>query len=203
MEESNQNKKKKKIIVSIDLELDGPNLIENSMRQCGLAVFDVNGVLLHTFLINILPKENSQECKKTMDEFWSKHEEVWKSLQINAVSPLIAMEMMAKFLKQFYDNEMKILYIAKPASQDWKWITYYYDMFGPKKNKEFENINLGYYCYCIKSALDLFTLHYQPYKHNNYHLMLQLSETHNYTHNALEDAINQGKLYFNLQIKNR
>lgn len=182
-----------KCYCSFDIEADGTNPMQHSMRSLGIVVLDENAIVINTFYKTILPQMNSGVCQQTMSEFWSKHQDMWTEVNTNAVCPSKAMSDLVEFLKPLY-LKYRVSWIASPACFDWMWLKCYYETYGPVIKP-----NIGYFCHDLSSMLNVYMKIHKIQIENCQEFKNQLMNGHPYTHNALDDAKCQGYMYLNLR----
>lgn len=182
---------------SFDVETDGDNPMMYSMRSIGLALYDGrNHSMIDSFYVTIAPQEDHRGVKftpdpHTMKEFWDKHPEQWAEVNTNNVSPEKAMSLLAVWFQLHYQN-FSIKFVARPSNFDWMWLKCYYEKYGPK-NKP----NIGYFCHDLSSLMRAYQKCHDIRDKKKF--ITQLSGDAPYTHNALDDAICQGRMYMTLR----
>lgn len=177
--------------VSFDVEMDGTNPMQNSLRSIGLALFVENVGLVDTLYMNILPRDSTSPNPKTMRDFWDRHPDQWKKVNEQPLTPEAAMVELTHWLKG-HGQTYTLKWVARPACVDWMWLKCYYETFGPRDKPD-----LGYYCHCLATMLRTYFLVY-PVRDKK-PVMAELSANLPYNHNALDDAICQGTIYMNLR----
>lgn len=156
------NQCKEKVYISVDIEATGNSPVTSSCVMIGCVVFRIIDDITTETLGNdwIIDKRRwcireivgcpMNECCKT--EFWSKHDDVWKYIQENALEPKFAM---LSFTNWFVDLSKKydIVFCARPMSYDWQWINCLYDEFGPA-----DKPRLPFSGYCISTLIKTFDM---------------------------------------------
>lgn len=177
--------------VSFDVEMDGPNPMQHSLRSIGLALFVESGALIDRLYMNVLPREGHAPHPKTMRDFWERHPEQWRLVNQNALRPEQAMATLAQWLRR-HSEFYTLKWVARPACVDWMWLKCYYETFGPAQKPE-----LGYYCHCLATMLRTYFLVYPT--RDKKAKMSELSGNLPYNHNAMDDAVCQGAMYMSLR----
>jgi len=177
---------------SFDVEVDGTNPLQHSMRSIGIALFSETQGMIDSFYVNLFPQKEAVVDEKTMKTFWEKHPEQWKMIHVNQQTPQEAMLNLARWLSR-YQQMYTLKWVARPANCDWMWLKCYYEKYGPDVKPD-----IGYYCHDLSSLLRAYVLcNHIVYKKD---FMTKLSGNAPYTHNALDDAVCQGKMYMNLRL---
>jgi hypothetical protein len=202
---------KEEAFCSFDVELDGTNPLEHSMRSIGIGLFveskgeskdkTVNPnqtfSLIDTFYKTLQPQEHANGTafkpdSNIMCDFWNQHPEQWKAVNTLTQTPKTIMFLLARWLEK-YQKLYTIKWVASPANCDWMWLKSYYERYGPAKKP-----SLGHYCHDLSSLLRAYMLCHNIKDKTAF--MQNLSENSPYTHHALDDAICQGKIYMNLRF---
>lgn len=189
---------KKSLYISFDVECDGNNPLQYSMRSIGMAAFEEFRGLIDKYYVTILPQTNSNNeyfapSESTMTTFWSKYADQWKALNDSSQkTPSEAMQEIANWLSKFSEHYV-IKFVARPSNCDWMWLKCYYEKYGPAIKPD-----IGYYCHCLASLFRSYCLAHNIRDKRNF--MLKLSGGYEYTHHALQDAICQGNTYMNLRV---
>jgi len=211
-------------VASFDVETDGPNPLDHSLLSLGIVLFveerteeDQSQSSVDQFcrqigkaenwstdqltfrevdkiLINVRPRPDARPDERCMREFWAKHPERWEDTQTDALDPAQAMAKLSDWLRS-HEEQYRIIWASKPACFDWMFLKSYYDHFGPV-----DRYPIGFYCHCVSSMLRGWKVIFKFYnQHKATMLEHVLSESLPHTHNALDDARQQGTLYMNLR----
>ena len=177
---------------SLDIESDGNNPMQHSMRSIGIVVVCTDTHQeIDSFYRNIKPRSDATVEQKCMDNFWSKHPEQWSEVNRDAVEPEAAMNELDEWLSGL-SEKFCIKWVACPANFDWMFLKCYYEMYNTRKVYE-----LGFHCHCLDSMrrtyMKMKKIAGTP-RFNNL-----LSNNAPYTHNALDDARCQGIMYLKLR----
>jgi DNA polymerase III alpha subunit (gram-positive type) len=179
------------IIFSIDIETNGLAAGINSMISLGAAAIEVEtGKVVSPFKINIKPVPDLQVDPNTM-KWWEGFPEAYKAATDDAVDASVAMPLFVKWVKSFG--------IEKPVGAAWK--------------PGFDMAFLRYYLYRFSdgdvfgragSGLDIKTATAiamgQPFSAVQIGSVPEelKGDITNHSHDALEDAIEQGQLLVNV-----
>lgn len=172
------------IYVSTDIEADGPIPGVNSMLSFASAAFSAGGELQSTFSANINLLDGAVQDKKTM-EFWDKNKAAYEATRFETIAPFNAMHAYVGWLEEL---GKKPVFVGYPAAYDFMFVYWYLMRFVGRS--PFSH-----------SALDIKTLAFsvmkRPYrecvKKNMPKRWFDVDAKH--THRAIDDAIEQGKLF--------
>lgn len=192
-------KHKNTCYASFDVELDGNNPIQYSMRSIGivLTILDEKTNKFKTiakFYKKIYPQHQGYPEHKCMVEFWNKHPEEWKDLNKDNISPKSAMNQLSSWLHNHLRNKhMKLVWVAGPSNIDWMFLKTYYETYCNCKKK----FNIGSKCLDLKSLLRAYsTMHNIENKKEFENNLASVDYT--YDHIAIHDALYQGSIFTNL-----
>ncbi len=175
------------IYVSTDVETDGPIPGPNSMLSFASAAFKEDMTLIGTFEANLELLPGASGDPKTM-EFWKQNTTAWEACRKNTKDPADAMSQYADWLKTLPG---KPVFVAYPAGFDFTFVYWYLIKFTGAS--PFSH-----------SALDIKTLamaalgcgYRDAVKRNMPKSWFDEGVPH--THVALDDAIEQGRLFCNV-----
>lgn len=180
------------VYCSIDVETDGSNPLQHSMRSIGVAAFTDTKGLISTFYCTIQPRPNTSVDPVTMEEFWNKYPDHWREVNTNATTPQIAMLQLSNWLSSFTSSNICVKWVARPANFDWMWLKCYYEAYGPINRPP-----IGFFCHDL-SALVLCYIKCHGITDRKA-FEDSLTGGRPYTHHALDDAICQGEMYTRLR----
>lgn len=188
-------KKNKEIYVSIDVEADGPSPGLNNLMSVGCAAFDIDKRLIGTFSRNISPLPDCKSDERTMSEFWDKNRVAWFEATTNAIDAKIAMEEFAAWLDtlpQLIGQTTKnYIFVGYPAVYDFKWIDYYCNRFLGHNPFSFSRaIDVKSYAWAVLGGDFIGTSKRKFPK--------EWFDDYPHTHVALDDAIEQGRMFINM-----
>jgi hypothetical protein len=186
------NKIKTSAYASFDIEADGNNPIQHSMRSIGVALFtEGNTKPIATFYKTLEPQLNTRPEKKCIEDFWNRFPQKWDEVNTNTIIPEQAMSDLSDWLKNNSVN-FSIKWVASPSNFDWMFLKCYYEKYG-KPGK----YDIGFFCHDLSSLLRSFIISKNVKDKKTF--LLNLSNNQQCNHNALDDAICQGVTYINLR----
>lgn len=177
---------------SFDIEADGQSPALNSMLSIGIVAYNESGKEIDTFQINLEPIPGHVQEERCMREFWDKEPEAWKFVNTNRVPAERAIMALEEWLKKY--NQFTWNWIARPASYDWMWLKYYHEKFGSVNRRD-----IGYQCICLSTIFKTYCILNRIKDKEAFEKELTTGEE--VTHNPLDDARYQGKLFFELKKK--
>lgn len=174
------------IYVSIDVETDGPIPGPHSLLSLGAAAFDASGELRATHSVNLELLDGAAGHPDTM-AWWATQPEAWAQARCDAQPPETAMREFAAWLKALPGRPV---FVGYPVAFDFLFVHWYLVRFTGAS--PFSH-----------SALDIKTfamaLLRKPYRESTKRNMPRrwFSDAP-HTHKALDDAIEQGRLFCNM-----
>ena len=177
------------VYVSIDIEADGPIPGVNSMLQLGAVAFDQQGKEIGDFRVNICPLAEAKPDPDTLKWWTEKHPDVYAALAKNAVAPASAM---IEFRNWSLRMSQKPTLVGYPVSYDFMFVHWYLHRFC-------DSSPFSHSARDIKTmAADLLGIPYRDAtKRNMPRRWFEGLPKH--THNALDDAREQGMLFFRIK----
>ncbi len=180
------------IYISTDVEADGKIPGVSSMLSFGSAAYTENKELISTFSANLHQLLNALPDPETM-AWWKTKPEAWNMCRKNPKDPA---EVMKKYYNWLNSFKTKPVFVGYPAAYDFMWVYWYLIRFVGKS--PFSH-----------SALDIktmaMTMLKKPYRKSIKRSMpKRWFDDLPHTHNALDDAIEQGALFCNMlaELKN-
>lgn len=182
---------KQEIYISTDIETDGPIPGQNSMLSFGSAVFEKSGKMIDTFSANLEFLEGAKSNPITMSEFWDKHPDAWKACREN-VQPV--KETMSKYVSWVKSLSGSPVFVGYPATFDFMFVYWYIIYSGLESPFSFSALDIKSYASAVlKSDFRKTTKQNMPNR---------WFPKDKHTHVALDDAIEQGKLFINILKEN-
>ena len=86
------------LFASFDVETDGNNPMQHSMRSIGIVLFDALHRIVGTFHYNLLPQDNATVDPKCFANFWAIRPRLWEAVRQNAKSPEWVMTRLSRWL---------------------------------------------------------------------------------------------------------
>jgi DNA polymerase III alpha subunit (gram-positive type) len=180
---------KPELIISIDIETDGPCTGLNSMLSLG-AVAYWDGVQIDTFYSKLLPMDDAVQNSDTMI-FWASQPEAWAEVNTDQEEPLLVMNEFGIWLTDLRDrNNAKLTAAAWPASFDFGFVNWYMHQY-------YGDNPLGFACLDIRSyANGLFHTpgYYEKISEGDLYEFFKIDKSDLRPHVALDDAMEQGRL---------
>lgn len=174
------------IYISTDVETDGPIPGINSMLSFGSAAYLADKTLVSTFAANLELLPDATPDPKTMD-FWKSNPEAWQASRENLQSPETAMKSYVTWINGLAG---KPVFVGYPVAFDFMFVYWYLIRF--TGGSPFSH-----------SALDMKTLAmallgkgYRDSTKKN--MPRHWFDDLPHTHQALDDAIEQGALFCNM-----
>lgn len=183
----------KTLYASFDVEADGPCPQNSNMVELGVSFLTKDGEEIDHFYSTIERKEGYDGDVKTIE--WLKGNGVWERVTAEgARDPRVVMEDLSNKIREL-SEAYHITWVAYPAAYDWQWIKWYWEAFveSPEKRDL-----LGYYAICVDSIFDYYVEYCAKPRPNKTELWNELANGKTHTHNALDDAREQGTVYINL-----
>ena len=175
--------------VSTDIETDGPIPGPNSMLSLGSVAFDAAGREIASFEINLETLQGAATDPKTM-EWWKSEPAAWKAARAN---PVEAGAAMARYLDWVEALPGRPVFVAYPLLFDMMFVYWYLIRFCGRSPFSFSGIDIKTMAY---AAMGSESYRAASKKHMPKH-WLPPSAPH--THVAVEDAREQGRLFFNIR----
>lgn len=179
------------IYISTDIETDGPIPGDYSMLSLGSAMFSSLGQLVDTFQCNLKPLPGASQHPETM-LWWEKHPEAWIKSQINQESPKLAMEGYHEWIRSCCNPGDKPVFVGYPASYDFCFVHWYFHHFIGSSPFGFQALDLK--TYAMAALGREFKETYKSSMPKKWFVDLE-----EHTHGALQDALEQGKLFFRIR----
>lgn len=187
------------IYFHFDVEANGYSPARSSMLELGICVTDSSGTEIDTFNEIITQRPGFSGDNDTIT--WLKNQPAvgYSSLYERLyhhpcqIDPRECMSRLEKFVQKYTLSEnlkFKIIWVASPASYDWMWLKYYWDLYIGTQE-------IGYSAKCLSTAITIV---------GNYHGVTNWTEFINslsnphlpHTHCALDDARSQAYKWFSV-----
>ncbi|WP_427157973.1 3'-5' exoribonuclease domain-containing protein [Aliinostoc sp. HNIBRCY26] len=178
------------IYISTDIEADGPIPGPHSMLSIGSAAYTADKQLIATFSANLETLPGASGHPQTM-KWWSQQPEAWAVCRVNLQPPASVMQAYHTWLKALPG---KPIFVAYPAAYDFMFVYWYLINF--VGDSPFQHSALDIRSYAMAFLKNSYS---ESGKRN---LPTEWLEEQPLTHIALDDAIQQGKLFCNLLQNN-
>ena len=177
------------VYISLDIESDGPTPGDFSMLSLGAVAFDQNGQELSDFKRNLFPLDGARQHPDTM-AWWATQPTAWLGATEDAMDPGEAMRQFHAWVKH-YNEPVAVCY---PATYDFMFVYWYLVHFCGDSPFSFSALDLKTYAMATLKT---------PFRKTVKKVMPRAwfgGGAH--THDALEDAREQGRLFFKMRSAN-
>ena len=189
------------IYFSTDVETDGPIPGPNSMLSLGSAAFSPDGVLLSTFSVNLETLPEAQ-ADPTTQAWWESHPEAYRATREKVLPADRAMLAFSQWVSatassfsQANVRKVSPVFVGFPAGFDFLFVYWYLIRFTGQSPFSFSALDGKTY------AMALLKRGYRESTKRNYPKeWFPLENKH--THIAVEDAIEQGRIFCNMLRSN-
>jgi hypothetical protein len=176
----------KEIYVSTDVETDGPIPGPNSMLSIGSAAYLPDKTLVSTFSANLELLPGASGNPRTM-EWWTTQPEAWEACRQNPRPPE---EVMKEYVAWLKGLPHRPVFVAYPAGFDFTFVYWYLIRFAGESPFSHSALDIKTY-----AMARLKTSYRESTKRN---MPRRWFDRLPHTHNALEDAVEQGALFCNM-----
>ena len=177
------------VYVSTDIETDGPIPGANSMLSLGSVAFDHAGVEIGALQVNLEPFPEARADPRTMD-WWKRQPEAWAAATANQRPPDQAMQSYAKWVEALPGRPV---FVAYPLLFDMMFVYWYLIRFAGRSPFSHSGIDIKTMAY-IGMGGDAYR---EATKRNMPRHWRPKGRRH--SHIALDDAREQGELFFNIK----
>jgi hypothetical protein len=178
------------IYISTDVESDGPIPGLHSMLSFASAAFQPDRSLVGTFAANLEPLPAARPDPKTM-AWWERQPEAWQAHRTNLQDPAQAMPAYLQWLKSMPGIPV---FVGYPAAYDFMFVYWYLVRFTGESPFSHSALDIKSY------AMAMLKLPYRKTVKPN--MPARWFGDHPHTHQALDDAIEQGTLFCNMLQEN-
>lgn len=183
------------VFVSIDIETDGPAPGLNSMLALGAAAFARDGEMIGTWYKTLHPLPEAKQDVGTM-KWWATQPDAWWDVNQNRVRPELAIPAFAGWVKALPG---KPIAAGWPAAFDFAFVNYYCHRFNTYSGNP-----LGFACLDIRSFANGLAGYpdYYGLPEKELRALAGKVDTEGLRpHVAVDDAIEQGRLFVALRAK--
>jgi hypothetical protein len=174
------------IYISTDVEADGPIPGQNSMLSFGSAAYLADKTLLSTFSANLETLPSASADPETM-AWWETQPEAWEACRKNLQPPEPAMKAYATWLRELPG---KPVFVGYPAAYDFMFVYWYLMRFVGES--PFSHSAIDIKTFAMAMLKKDYRLSAKPNMPKRWFDELP------HTHQALDDAIEQGALFCNM-----
>ncbi len=179
------------IYVSVDIEADGPIPGPHSMLSIGAAAYAPARTLVGTYRANLEPLPGAAPDPETM-RWWQQFPEAWKACRDNTRRPD---EVMGEFLEWLRALPGRPVFVGWPATWDFMWVYWYLVRFTGERPFRESGIDVRSYAMGMRRGpFHRTTRSYLPKR--------WFDDGLSHTHDALEDAVEQGAVFCNMREEN-
>jgi len=182
---------KEEIYFSIDIEADGPIPGIYSMLSLGCVAFDKRGKELGDFSHNFHQLPDAKTDPATM-KWWESQPEAWEACRQNLTYAGFGMEDFVAWVNTFKGKPVAVYY---PSGFDWPFVYYYLMAFAGKSPFGFQCLDMKTYASAILKSSFRDTVKRKMPK-------FWFNKKRKHTHIAVEDAREQGELFFQMKKYN-
>lgn len=182
--------------IVIDVETDGPCPGINSLLQFGAVFYDHTGNELAHYSANIKEIENGVQDAATMN-WWDsqelEHPGIWESMMHDRIDPAqFALQFQSLVREISLSTDTRAVCVAYPSGFDFTWLYWYLCRFNGSSCVGFSCLDMKTLGMAVlQTSFVKATKRNFPKKWFNPNL--------NHTHNALEDAREQGHMFFQMK----
>lgn len=181
----------RELYVSTDIETNGPVVGKHAMLSIGSAVFTDDKQLLATFSANLQTPPGTEPDEHTM-RWWATQPEAWAASRANPESPAAAM---TRYVAWLNGLPGKPVFVAYPAAFDFPFVLWYLNRFAGENPFGYSVIDIKTFAMAVLR---------QPYREcGKASMPAEWFDPAPHTHVALDDAIEQGRLFCNMLWTNR
>jgi hypothetical protein len=178
------------VYVSTDVETDGPIPGPNSMLSFASAAYLADKTLVGTFSANLETLPGATGDPVTM-AWWDQHREAWAAARSDPEDPTVAMRRYVRWLKGLPGRPV---FVAYPAGFDFLFVYWYLIRFAGESPFSFSALDIKTY------AMAMLRGEYREAVKRN--MPRRWFDEKEHTHQALDDAIEQGALFCNMLAEN-
>ncbi|MBI4854434.1 MAG: 3'-5' exoribonuclease [Acidobacteria bacterium] len=182
---------RQEIYISTDVETDGPIPGINSMLSFGSAAYLANKTLVSTFSANLETLPEASPNPNTM-AWWQTQPDAWKACRKDLQKPEIAMKNYVTWVKSLLG---KPVFVAYPAAFDFLFVYWYMIRFTGESPFSHSALDIKTY------AMAMLKKDYRDSTKRN--MPKHWFDNFPHTHQALDDAIEQGALFCNMLKENQ
>lgn len=182
------------LYISTDIETDGPTPGINSMLSLGSVLLDDDGAVRATFTANLETLPEARPDPRTM-AWWATQPDAWAACRTGLETPQAAMARYAAWLDGLGDPRDRRVFVAWPVGFDFTFVYWYLMRFAGRCPFGHSGLDMRSY------AMGLLGSEYGGAGKSRLPAAWRPSDPH--THVALEDALEQGRLFMNMRRAGR
>jgi hypothetical protein len=178
------------VYVSTDVETDGPIPGPHSMLSFASAAYRADKTLLGTFSANLETLPGATGHPATM-AWWKGRPEAWAATRTDLQPPHVALPAYVHWLKSLPGRPV---FVAYPAGFDFLFVYWYLIRFAGESPFSFSALDIKTY------AMAMLRVEYREAVKR--HMPKRWFDPLPHTHQALDDALEQGALFCNMLAEN-
>jgi len=178
------------IYVSTDVETDGPIPGPHSMLSFASAAYRADKTLVNTFSANLETLPGAEPHPETMN-WWNQRRDVYEATRRKMLDPAEAMRRYVLWLKTLPGRPV---FVAYPAGFDFLFVYWYLIRFTGESPFSFSALDIKSY------AMAMLKCDYRDAVKRN--MPKRWFDALPHTHQALDDALEQGALFCNMLCEN-
>lgn len=178
--------KTREIYVSTDVETDGPIPGPHSMLSFGSAAYTAEKKLIGTFSANLETLPGAAGDPKTM-RWWDTQPAAWAACRVNLQPPETAMPAYVEWLKALPGRPV---FVGYPVAFDFMFVYWYLIRFAGESPFSHSALDMK------TLAMSLLGMEYRDSSKRN--MPRRWFDKLPHTHEALDDAVEQGALFCNM-----
>lgn len=176
------------LYVSTDIETDGPVVGRNAMLSLGSAVFTADKKMLATFSANLETPPDTKADPQTM-AWWHTQPDAWAACRAGTETPAVVMARYVAWLKALPGRPV---FVAYPAAFDFPYVLWYLNRYAGENPFGYSVIDIKTYAMALMR---------KPYREcGRASMPPEWFDPLPHTHVALDDAIEQGRLFCNMLL---
>lgn len=181
----------KEIYISTDIEANGPIPGPYSMISFASAAFLEDKTLISTFSVNLEEMEGASTHPDTM-AWWEDHQDVWEMNRKDLQKPSEAMHKYVEWLEALPG---KPVFVGYPAAYDFMFIYWYLMNFVERSPFSFSALDI--------KTMSMVMLGREYRRSGKANMPKRWFDDLPHTHQAINDAIEQGALFCNMLVESR
>jgi len=178
------------IYISTDVETDGPIPGPNSMLSFGSAAYLPDKTLHSTFTANLETLTGASGDPKTM-AWWQTQPEAWAACRKDLQPPEVAIKNYLVWLKSLPG---KPVFVSYPVVFDFMFVYWYLIRFTGESPFSHSALDIKTYAMAMLKA--------EYRKSSKQYMPRRWFDDFPHTHQALDDALEQGALFCNMLLEN-
>ena len=186
---------KKRLLISLDVEANGPSPASHCVLSIGLAIADESkwgvGVPTENWLIESheINVQATKESHKSFEDWISSCDGLAEHLSTDAIEPRSAALQIRDILSRL-SAKASLYWICSPSSADWMWLKHF--MHENLTEEEMKEVDIGYFAECIKTRMNAMLLLGISSVYLNAFCFTSMLP---HTHKARDDAIEQANRF--------